>query len=275
MTQLPGQDITCAGAHRCDVPGEGQPPGLLQLMGQGGVLPAPLIYRKGWALLGYLSVESNRMHSRAALAALLWPSLGETSALTNLRQVLSNLNRFCNLVMGEGILCIERSAVGLMRGGEPMFDIDLLEQAPCESVHLMAEQRVFLDGMEDIADSNFQSWLASTRQSLDAQLIDAAARCCDEMLEASRWESAMQLANALSKRDPWNEAHTRRVMRAHAGTGMRGAALKVYQRFESVLRQELGLDPDQETRGLLEQISSGPSGGHEAAGSIAMASARM
>ena len=275
MMQLTGQDITCTGAHRCDGASGESTTGLVQLMGQGVGLPAPLIYRKGWTLLGYLAIESNRMHSRAALAALLWPNLGETSALTNLRQVLSNLNRFCTLALGEGILRVERSAVGLMRGSESLFDVDLLQPAPCESVHLMAEHRVFLDGMEDIADSNFQSWLASTRQLLDAQLIDAAARCCDEMLEASHWEPAVLLANALSQRDPWNEAHTRRVMRAHAGTGMRAAALNVYQRFESVLRQELGLYPEQETRGLLEQISGAPSGGHEAAGLMGLASARM
>ena len=275
MMQLTGQDITCEGASPCSGP-DGEPTtGLVQLMGQAGGLPTPLIYRKGWALLGYLAIESERMHSRAALAALLWPNLSETSALTNLRQVLSNLNRFCNQALGPDVLCIERSAVGLLRGNGPMFDLDLLQQMPCDSVHLMVEQRVFLDGMEDIADSNFQSWLASTRQMLDAQLLDAAARCCDEMLEASRWEPAVELASALSQRDPWNEAHTRRVMRAHAGTGMRAAALKVYQRFESVLRQELGLDPGQETRGLLEQISSGPNGGHEAAGLIGMASARI
>lgn len=276
MTQLlVEQGIACAGADRCGGPGGETAAGLVQLMGQGDGLPAPLIYRKGWALLGYLAIESDRMHSRAALAALFWPNLGETSALTNLRQVLSNLNRYCNLALGVDILRIERAAVGLVRGSEPMFDVDLLKQSPCQSVHLMAEQRVFLDGMEDIADSNFQSWLASARQMLDVQLIDAAARCCDELLEASHWDSAVQLANALSQRDPWNEAHTRRVMRAHAGTGMRAAALTVYQRFESVLRQELGLDPGLETRGLLEQISSGPCGGHEAVDSFGMASARM
>lgn len=271
MTQAAGQDITRTGVNGCSGGSAEPATGLVCLMGQGDGLPAPLIYRKGWALLGYLAIESNRMHSRAALAALLWPNLGETSALTNLRQVLSNLNRFCKPALGEGVLRIERSAAGLTRGNGPMFDVDLLQQAACQSVHLMLDQRVFLDGMEDIADSNFQSWLASTRQLLDAQLIDAAARCCDEMLEAARWEPAVQLANALSQRDPWNEVHTRRVMRAHAGTGMHVAALKVYQRFESTLRQELGLHPGQETRGLLEQISGGPSGGHTAAGLIGTA----
>lgn len=254
MTQLIEQDAACAGTNRCGGHSGAPITGLVQLMGPLDGLPAPLIYRKGWALLGYLAMESNRMHSRAALAALLWPTLGETSALTNLRQVLSNLNRFCCMALGADVLRIERSAVGLMRGSEPMFDVDLLRLAPCQSVYLLAEQRVFMDGMEDIADSNFQSWLEATRQMLEAQLMGAAERCCDEMLETSRWEPAIKLARALSQRDPWNEAHARRVMRAHAGSGMRTAALKVYQRFESLLRQELGLDPGKETRQLLEQI---------------------
>jgi DNA-binding SARP family transcriptional activator len=242
----------------CGAPCEGRVaesgPQLVQLMASGGGLPSPIIYRKGWALLGYLAVESNRMHSRVTLAALLWPTLGETSALTNLRQVLSNLNRFCTVALGPDILSIERTAVGLMRGEAALFDIDLLRTAPCRSLHLLTEQRVFLEGMEDIADSNFQSWLEISRQMLEAQLIGAAEKCCDEMLDQARWAPAVQLSDALSQRDPWNEAHARRVMRAHAGSGMCETALTVYQRLEATLRTELGLKPGQETRHLLRQI---------------------
>ncbi|AMJ56166.1 MULTISPECIES: BTAD domain-containing putative transcriptional regulator [Stenotrophomonas] len=254
MTQLIEQDAACTGTRRCDGHTGAAITGLVPLMGHLEALPAPLIYRKGWALLGYLAMESNRMHSRGALAALFWPTLAETSALTNLRQVLSNLNRFCCTVLGAGVLRIERSTVGLMRGAEPMFDIDLLRLAPCQSLPLLAGQPVFMSGMEDIADSNFQSWLEATRQALEAQMMGAAERCCDEMLDAARWEPAVQLAHALSQRDPWNEAHARRVMRAHAGSGMRTAAVKVYQRLETLLRRELSLDPGKETRQLLEQI---------------------
>lgn len=227
---------------------------LVPLMACGDRLPAPIIYRKGWALLGYLAVESNRMHSRVSLAALLWPTLGESSALTNLRQVLSNLNRFCTARLGPDILRIERTAVGLVRSEAPRFDIDLLLAAPCQSLHLLTGQRVFMDGMDDIADSNFQSWLETTRQRLEAQLIGAAERCCDEMIDGACWESAAQLARALNRRDPWNEAHARRVMRAHAGRGMGGRALSVYRRLEAALHTELGLKPEQETRRLVLQI---------------------
>lgn len=226
------------------------------LMGYGDGLPAPLIYRKGWALLGYLAIESNRMHSRAALAALFWPTLGETSALTNLRQVLSNLNRYCLQQFGPDVLCVERGSVGLIRAERLLFDVDLLQHAPCGAVHLLSAQRIFLDGMEDIADLEFQAWLQTARQRLEGQLVGAVERCCDHMIEHARWESAISLASALTHRDPWNEAHAQRVMRAHAGNGSCVGAMSAYQRLEQFLRHDLGLDPCHETRRLLQQISA-------------------
>lgn len=233
-------------------------------MGHSECLPEPLIYRKGWALLGYLAVESNRKHPRTALAALLWPSLGETSALTNLRQVLSNLNRYCAVELGPNALRIERGSVGLFRGDSALFDIDLLQRAPCQAVHMLASQSSFLDGMDDIAGIDFHTWLETTRQALDGRLITAAEQCCDELLASQQWERAALIARSLSQHDPWNEVHAQRVMRAHAGGGMRAAAVKAYQRLETLLREELGLNPGQETLRLLEQIGAGRAGGQDA-----------
>ncbi|WP_083468463.1 AfsR/SARP family transcriptional regulator [Stenotrophomonas pictorum] len=246
-------------------------PALVPLMASGDGLPAPIIYRKGWALLGYLAVESNRMHSRVSLAALLWPTLGESSALTNLRQVLSNLNRFCKAKLGPDILRIERTAVGLMRSEAPRFDIDLLLAAPCQSLHLLTEQRVFMDGMDDIADSNFQSWLETTRQMLEARLVGAAENCCDGLLAAEQWERAIDVARALSLRDPWNNAHARRLMHAHAGCGLHSVAVTIYQHFELELQRELGLEPDVETRRLFTRISSGSPAQRRAPSPVAVA----
>ncbi len=250
--------MSCAGVHPA------AERGLIQLMGHCDCLPAPLIYRKGWALLGYLAIESNRRHPRSALAAMLWPSLSETSALTNLRQVLSNLNRYCTAELGPDALRIERSSVGLFRDDKVLFDIDLLEQAPCQATYMLAFRSGFLDGMDDIAGIDFHSWLQTTRQALDGRLIAAAEACCDELLASQQWERAAMMASSLSQHDPWNEAHAQRVMRAHAGGGMRTAAVKAYQRFETLLRDELGVNPGQETRRLLEQIGAGRVGGQDA-----------
>lgn len=255
MATMMEQGLVSAAGIRQDESQSRPRRGVIQLMGLGEGLPAPLIYRKGWVLLAYLAMESNRMHPRSAIAALLWPDLSETSGLTNLRQVLSNLNRYCQKVFGEDVLCIERGAVGLMRGDRVLFDVDLLRHAPLRTVHLLAEQRVFLDGMEDIAEVEFHAWLHTTRQMLEIQLVSAVESCCEQMMARGRWEAAMMLAEALHQRDPWNEVHARRAMRAQAGNGMRSAALRTYRDFEALLQNELGTMPAQETQDLLQQIS--------------------
>ncbi len=48
--------------------------------------------RKAVALLAYLAV-ARRRHTRDALAALLWPEYGQTSARAALRRTLSTLNK--------------------------------------------------------------------------------------------------------------------------------------------------------------------------------------
>ncbi|WP_449467653.1 AfsR/SARP family transcriptional regulator [Stenotrophomonas humi] len=256
MTLISELEVAATAKGGCKWPGLEQNRQLVQLMGRNEGLPAPLIYRKAWALLGYLAVESNRLHSRAMLAALFWPGLGETSALTNLRQVLSNLNRYCSQKFGPGVLCIERARVGLLRDAQPMFDIDLVRSAPCRLLRMQPEQRNFLDDMEGLGGVDFFGWLESTRQEMERQLVDATERCCDESLAAGEWAHAVVSARALVDHDPWSEAHARRLMRAYAGIGLPDSASYVYYRFEALLREELGIDTALETRELLAQINA-------------------
>ncbi len=226
----------------------------VQLMGAGEGMPVELVYRKSWALLGYLACESERRHARTALAVLFWPQLPEVAAMTNLRQVLCNLNRYCKATLGEGVLRVERNAVALRRQGRSLFDIDLPAVSAGTISRLLREQRVFLAGMDDVAGLDFRTWLEVARQTIDGELVGAAEKCCDQMLAESRWDEALALARALLQRDAWNELHVRRVMRACAASGMRTAAIDVYERTRQLLLKDLGIEPEEETRNLLAKI---------------------
>jgi len=220
-------------------------------------MPPQLIYRKGWALLGYLAAEPERRHSRLALAMLLWPQLGEPQAMTNLRQVLCNLKRYCRGELGPGVLCVERDGVAVRRAGRAVFDIDRLAGEPAEVLAILEGQRIFLAGMDDVAGVDFRAWLESTRLALEAELVGVAERHCDRMLAAGRWDAALHMARLLLQRDAWNEAHARRMMRAYAGHGMRAAAINAYARIQQALRRDLGVDTQDETRRLLAWICEG------------------
>jgi DNA-binding SARP family transcriptional activator len=231
-----------------------RPKAAVQLMGCGEGMPVGLHYRKGWALLGYLAIESGRQHSRTSIAALLWPELDERAALTNLRQVLVDLNRYCERVLGPGVLVVQRTAVGLHPDGASLFDVDVIQQNVEQSFDVLLQGREFLQGMEDIAGVDFQSWLEGVRQILDAQLVGAAEAACDVLIANRQWRRALPLVKALIQRDPWNEANARRMMLVHVGSGMRAAAVIVYKGMERVLKRELGVEPADETRQLFAKI---------------------
>ena len=220
-------------------------------------MPPQLIYRKGWALLGYLAAEPERRHSRLTLAMLLWPPLGETQAMTNLRQVLCNLKHYCRAELGPGVLWVERDGVAVRRVGRALFDIDRLAEEPAEALAILEGQHVFLAGMDDVAGVDFRAWLESTRLALEAELVGVAERHCDRMLAAGRWDAALHIARVLLQSDAWNESHARRMMRAYAGNGMHAEAVNAYARIEQALRRDLGVDTQDETRRLLAWICEG------------------
>src|SRR5215213_9087328 len=56
-----------------------------------GVVVTTFAYAKVRALLGYLAVERQHPHTRAELAALLWPDQSEQTARASLSQALSTL----------------------------------------------------------------------------------------------------------------------------------------------------------------------------------------
>ena len=229
----------------------------VRLMSACIAVPPQLMYRKGWALLGYLAVEPEHRHSRLALAMLLWPQLGEMQALTNLRQVLCNRNRYCGEVLGPGVLCVERNGVALRRKGQPILDIDRLATEPGEALAVLGGRCVFLAGMDDVAGVDFRTWLEGARLALEDELMAVAEQQCDERLATGTWGAALHLAHVLLQRDAWNEAHARRLMRAYAGQGMKTAAINTYARLQQALHCELGVDTQAETRVLLAGICEG------------------
>lgn len=107
----------------------------VHLLGERRLLDGPddvsaaIQYRKAWALLGYLAVESGRRHPREHLARLLWPALPPIAARTNLRQVVANLNRLFDAHGAAGLLLTSRDDVTLQPKAAVTIDLHQLERA--------------------------------------------------------------------------------------------------------------------------------------------------
>lgn len=200
----------------------------------GTALDIPL---RGQALLAYL-VEGKRCSAtRSELATLIWPDREDAQARASLRQELSALRR----VLPDGVLKADRASVSIA--------LDRVE------ILLPEDTRPFLDGMA-LRSEPFEDWLRSARARDTAQRVST---CLDTARDAmgndpDRAADNARMAHTL---DPSSEPAIRLLMSAEAARDNRSAALSAYEAFRGWLADELGAEPEGETRNLAEAIRTG------------------
>lgn len=268
----------------------------LQLLGErrlslrGRDLSAAIRYRKGWALLAYLSVEHGRRHPREQIAELLWPKLEPASARTNLRQVLTDLNQILDRHGGEGVLETTRDSVGVFPQARVAIDLLALKAAqalplePDAAAIAVAERHAdqfggeFMAGFSLADCAQFEDWLENARRRLATATLETLTRLCRAQQAHGRVPQAIVSARQLVALDEWHEGHQRQLMRLLAAAGLHPQALDQYQALAASLAAELGTEPEPRTQALRAQIEAdhrragtagdGPPAGRSLAGHV-------
>ena len=221
----------------------------------GGPLRLPT--RKAEALLAYLAVPLGQPHPRDKLASLLWGDMPESQARASLRQTLFRLRR---AIGDPGGTCLRLDADGVsLAPAAVLVDVATFEQAvtlaaPEGLVQAAAlYQGDLLAGLA-VAEPPFEDWLLAERERLRELILEALARLLTHERDAGRPEAAVQTALQLAAIDPLQETVHRTLMRLYVQLGRRGAALRQYQHCVAVLRRELAVEPELETKQLYQQI---------------------
>jgi DNA-binding SARP family transcriptional activator len=115
----------------------------------------------------------------------------------------------------------------------------------------------FLEGFSIRGSPEFSEWVLLQRETTDLKLRTALHNLVNALLSIDQWEQALSSLYHLLQLDPWDESAHRKVMALLASHHQRNAALSQYERCRSLLKDELGVEPDQETVQLYEQIRSG------------------
>ncbi len=227
------------------------------------------------ALLAYLAAESSRTHTRQALGALLWPEQDEARARQSVRQALTSLRNALGDRDGPASLFrVDRESVGLNPDGPHDIDVAALDpatptrctpgvlrsRAACRRCHQIAAAHYrgpFLAGLSLPDAPDFESWLECKRQWFGARAEEAfthLAACYEQSGDSRR---ALQYARAQLRVDPWNEEAHRQVIRLLTMGGRRNAAIAHYRHVCRLLADELGVEPEAQTRTLYESARAG------------------
>lgn len=230
-------------------------------------------YAKVRALLAYLAAE-RRPHPRAELAALLWPDQPERMARASLSQALTTLrNALDDKNPDQPLLLADAQRVQLDPAAPIQVDVaQLLARLRAADAHAhhswrtcpaCAEQLgqalgfyrgAFLADLP-IADSEvFEEWALLQREHLQQRMLSALER----LTERAQWRGAYQEALAYAQRlvalEPLLEVHQRTYMRLLAANGELMAALAQARQLRTTLAKELGVEPEDATLALIEQI---------------------
>lgn len=221
------------------------------------------------ALLAYLAVEAERPHAREELAGLLWPDWPNREATNNLRYALSDLRQ----AIGDQraippFLLISRDAIQFNPTGDCELDVKTFTELAAvtgvdDSLAERLEQAValyrgdFLAGFS-LADSPaFEQWVLVTRERLARLMLGALRWLANHSEQRGDYQRAEMWARQQLALEPWDEAAHRQLMRALALDGRRSTALAQYESCRRALAEELGVEPEEETRRLADQIRAG------------------
>ncbi len=216
---------------------------------------------KALALLAYLTLEQ-RLHTREALADLLWGESAEVEARASLRQALKQLRTSLG-----GVVHCDRQLVELT---EPVH-CDVLEFLAKAEREPEAAARIdiprFLAGFSIRHAPQFDDWIAETRSTLLRRYVGVLDTLTRDALDQRRWREAIERADRWLDCDRLSENAARAAVEARYLAGDRGAALAKLAAFRAALRQETGCEPSSALLGLGRRIEADTGAGRTASGS--------
>ncbi len=230
--------------------------------------------RKAVALLAYLAV-TGQVHSRDALATLLWPESDQSAGRAGLRRALASLKD----ALGEEELEADRETIGLRsaESAAPRLWVDVrafrdllkscrahghpADESCRACLPLLAEAAAlytddFMAGFTLPDAAGFDEWQFFQGQGLRDALgavLDLLTKAYGELGDDAQ---AIGCARRWVSLDPLHEPAQRSLMWSYARAGQRSAALRQYELCRQALMTELGVDVSDETRRLVEAMQA-------------------
>jgi LuxR family maltose regulon positive regulatory protein len=219
-------------------------------------------YARVKELLFYLASYPARTKAQIGLA--LWPEASSKQLRNNLGIALYHLRRALG---NPHWILFEDEVYRFNRALNYEFDVEVFEahlaqasraqtQSPDRAIGLLQKAITLYQGdfVEDFCDGD---WFLLWREDLRRKYLEALLNLGQLLFTQREYARAAEAyRRALEKDEMLEEAH-RELMRCYARLGERGQALRHYQTFEQLIRDELGSAPAGESVALYERLKRG------------------
>lgn len=225
--------------------------GTFRFWAQGNALPA--VRGGSQRLLALLGLR-DRALTRASVAGTLWPEASEDHAYSSLRSALGRLSRMTRDA-------VEVTPLDLCLSGEVTLDIRqsrmlahrLLDpRAKVADPDLGAPAVAALSA--DVLPDWYDDWVLVEAEEWRQLRLHALEALADRLLVEERFGEAGGAALAAVRAEPLRESARTVLIRVHLAEGNQSEALIEFGRYETLLHQELGLEPTPRLRELIQDL---------------------
>ena len=201
------------------------------------------------ALLALWDRPAGRLH----VAGTLWPDYPTDRSLADLRTTLWRIRRSCDRVIAASpsILWLDvdtevdvRDLVAFARRlnqSETAPDTADLDSVPLASL------------VGDLLPDWYDDWLQDEREELRQTRLHALESLSRRLSACGRHADAIQAALAAIRLEPLRETAHHTLIEIHLAEGNWSEACRQFQRCRRMLRKELGVEPSDSMRRLLEK----------------------
>jgi DNA-binding SARP family transcriptional activator len=204
----------------------------------------PLTAQRVVAFVALRERPTLRLH----VASTLWIDLPERRALANLRSALWRLRQpGFEVVIANGAYLSLRDDV----------TVDIRELAACSRAILRVDgrgtqaayQMVLTAG--DLLPDWYDDWVLIERERLRQLRLHALEQASADLAAEHRFGEAIEAALAAIADEPLRESAHRQLITVYLAEGNRIEAVRQYDEYSRLVREELGLPPAREIRDIL------------------------
>ncbi len=222
--------------------------------------------RRASELFAFMVLESGRMFHRTRLAEQFWGHLPEKRGRRALNTELWRITTSLKAIGMDVGRAIRRSQheIGYMKQADHQIDAEQVREAAAIVAALdpadvdTESLRVVEQGISayrgDLLESVYSDWCLLWRESLRAQHTELLEFMLQASMARQDWASGLRYGRQLLSLDPLMEHVHRAIMRCHYHNGDRPLAMRQYALCEQLLREELGIEPMDETRRIQQTI---------------------
>ncbi|SNS14748.1 DNA-binding transcriptional activator of the SARP family [Geodermatophilus pulveris] len=189
--------------------------------------------------------------TRTGTAGRLWPDVPEDRAHGSLRSALWRLNK-----AAPGLVEASGSAIGLAT--DVRVDVRDLDDWARRVIaaHAGPEDLAVPDAalLGDLLPGWYDDWVLLEREQLRQLRTQALEVVADRLASSGRPWEALEAAHAAIRAEPLRESAHRTVVRVHLAEGNVAEAVRAYELFRTMLRDELGVLPTEQMTRLVEHV---------------------